>query len=132
LVSKSIEIQIGKIGLCSFKSGYYSYVGSAIYAQNRLQEIIHSKTNRPDLLLKRVLRHAKPMIDKRRHWHIDYLLENEGVILERIICIPSIIREECLIAQQIRELAQDQILGFGCSDCECPSHLFYFGTIFPF
>jgi Uri superfamily endonuclease len=49
-------ISIGKKGKITFRKGYYVYVGSAL---NGLEQ--------------RIKRHLKS--NKRKHWHIDYLLE---------------------------------------------------------
>jgi Uri superfamily endonuclease len=69
---------------------------------------------------------------KKTHWHIDYFLAEESVLIKKVIMIPSIERIECAIARQIEEQAIGNIGGFGCSDCNCASHLFYFGEAVPF
>ena len=84
-------------------SGSYAYVGSALSG-----------------LEHRLARHLR--LDKKFHWHIDYLLNVAGIY--KIICAETAERKECTLAQILsRQLPA--INGFGCSDCRCPSHLFY-------
>jgi len=87
----------------TLKRGFYGYVGSAL---NGIE--------------KRVARHLTD--NKKFHWHIDYLLSLAVVRL--VVCAENDKPSECLIAHT---LSQDllQIIGFGCSDCTCRSHLFY-------
>ncbi|RLF60544.1 MAG: GIY-YIG nuclease family protein, partial [Thermoplasmata archaeon] len=59
-LKKEKEIEIGRLGRILFNKGYYAYVGSGL---NNLE--------------KRVGRHLRK--NKKKKWHIDYLLE-EGKI----------------------------------------------------
>jgi len=103
------RIEVGKLGLVAFDTGIYTYVGSAFG---------------PGGLAARVGHHLRTR--KRCHWHIDYL---------RRICrvsavwytIDSVRREHewAQILAGIRG-AKVPIIGFGSSDCRCPSHLAYF------
>ena len=102
-VENDREIEFRKLGKIRFKKGFYAYVGSAL---NGIEA--------------RVKRHLRK--EKRLWWHIDYLL-SEAVIRE-VICVESDRREECSIARNL-EKQFDSIKGFGCSDCKCPSHLFF-------
>ncbi len=97
------EISIGSLGCVRFRKGFYAYVGSAMGG-----------------IESRMLRHLRT--SKKRYWHIDYLLK-DGKIIE-IMCISSDRKEECIIADKFR-LRHVFVPGFGCSDCCCPSHLFY-------
>ena len=104
-ITKTISFSVGALGLLTFDSGLYAYVGSA---QNNL-----------DL---RVKRHKSSM--KHLFWHIDYLLNNEEA---KIICVyfaQGDKTKECKIALLLHKNA-DPIAGFGCSDCHCESHLFH-------
>lgn len=96
-------IQIGKLGEIEFKKGYYIYVGSAL---NGLEQ--------------RIKRHLR--LNKKIHWHIDYLLKKSKII--DVFYKENDTREECLIAKKLDEKLYS-ITGFGCSDCKCKSHLFY-------
>jgi len=96
-------IQIGKLGKIFFKKGYYAYIGSAL---NGLEQ--------------RINRHLRE--NKKTHWHIDYFLKHGKII--SVYYRENSIREECNIAKKIdKKLSSTP--GFGCSDCNCNSHLFY-------
>ncbi len=99
---KDQNIQIGKLGNIFFKKGFYAYVGSAL---NGLEQ--------------RINRHKRT--DKKLHWHIDYLLNKTDIV--DVFYKESEEKEECRIAKSFLNL--DSIKGFGCSDCNCESHLFY-------
>ena len=104
------EIQIGRWCQIDLEPGYYVYVGSAFG---------------PGGVQARVSRHCRRT--KPNRWHIDYLREfvsplgawysHETTRLEhrwaRILCDMS---------------GMSSIAGFGCSDCECHSHLFQSST----
>ena len=96
--------------------GYYCYIGSALKGR----------------LITRVRRHISPASSKKIHWHIDYLLTISDIKIIKLILNPSSFREECALAQTIKKLSTDEVLGFGSSDCNCNSHLFYFGENEPF
>ena len=93
-------IEVGKLGRIEFKEGYYLYVGSAKNS------------------LKRIERHFK--MDKKLHWHIDYLSLNSQVM--NAIIFNKL--QECEIADRLSKRFK-KIKNFGCSDCKCLSHLFY-------
>lgn len=97
------EIEVGRLGKIKFSKGYYAYVGSAL---NSIES--------------RVRRHLSR--DKKKFWHIDYLLEKAEI--RKIIYAQSKSRNECNIA---RELSKNlsSTAKFGSSDCSCRSHLFY-------
>jgi len=100
------RIKIGKLGEIDFKKGYYVYVGSAI---NSLES--------------RVKRHLSSA--KKIFWHIDYLLASKNSKIMDVIFTQNHKKWECKIAGDISGKG-DLIKGFGCSDCKCDSHLFYF------
>jgi len=102
-VKQSTTIQIGKKGIYRFPSGHYIYVGSAM---NGIDQRIH--------------RHMES--EKKHHWHIDYLTQHAQVLEAYIKVCP--IKEECRIASAFQQHCES-IPGFGCSDCQCTSHLFY-------
>lgn len=84
--------------------GAYTYVGSA---------------KGPGGLAARVGRHLAG--SQRRHWHIDYLLEEAGVV--GVLCFTSEI-DECRLASLMAAVpGAEAVEGFGCSDCRCRSHL---------
>lgn len=100
------DIRIGALGTLSFKQGWYIYAGSALGSGG----------------LSRVSRHIRFYRENYRNakWHVDYLME--AATLQKTICAETEERLECVLAQTI---GGDCVLRFGCSDCDCPSHLFY-------
>jgi len=96
-------ITTGNLKDIHFPRGYYAYVGSAMGG-----------------FKSRLSRHLQD--SKKRHWHIDYLLEKASV--NEIILCEIKERVECTIAQAL-SYQFDSIPGFGSSDCKCPSHLFF-------
>ena len=111
-IDEDIKVAIGSLGIILFKKGYYFYVGSAMGASG-------STT-----LINRVKRHILPPEKKKTHWHIDYLLQ-ENPLLIKIYLIPSSQRLECIIAQELLSISDGFIENFGSSDCNCVSHLVY-------
>ena len=103
-ISKTISVNCGALGLLTFPSGLYAYVGSA---QNNLEL--------------RVKRHQSSQ--KRLFWHIDHLLNNEAAKVIGVYYTKGSKAKECKIASLLEENA-GSIAGFGCSDCQCKSHLF--------
>lgn len=105
-VDGKMELKIGKLGKIKFKRGYYVYVGSAMNS-----------------LKSRIRRHLSE--DKKLHWHVDYLLKKAKI--RDVIYNESTRKIECELSEYISKKT-DGIKGFGCSDCECESHLYYFKT----
>ncbi len=97
-------MQVGALGKLTFKKGAYAYVGSA---QNNLE--------------KRVSRHLRR--EKRKFWHIDYLLGSNTVKVIAVFHKQADKTGECAVAKAIGE-KNEAVTGFGCSDCGCKSHLF--------
>ncbi|HDH81875.1 MAG TPA: GIY-YIG nuclease family protein [Thermoplasmatales archaeon] len=101
-LKKDDEIEVGRLGILNFKKGYYAYIGSAMGGLDG-----------------RIRRHLRK--DKKKHWHIDYLLEKSAV---RMVFFIEGERKECSIASHMK----DEFSGvphFGSSDCKCNTHLFY-------
>lgn len=98
-----IEVEVGALGDIGFHEGRYIYVGSA---QNGVE--------------KRVERHLRD--DKRKHWHIDHLLEEAQV--KEVMGYGEKKKGECRTAAILKEKFSP-VEDFGCSDCRCDSHLFY-------
>ena len=96
------NIDVGKLGTIEFSAGFYAYVGSAL---NGLEG--------------RIERHLR--MDKKVHWHIDYLLEVASV--EEVIYAETEERVECEMAENLVNF--DIVNRFGSSDCRCKSHLFF-------
>ncbi len=100
------KIQIGKLGNIEFKKGYYIYVGSALNS-----------------IKGRIERHLRN--EKKLFWHIDYLLNSPNSRIKDVIFEKSNDKWECEIVEEIAENGTP-VNKFGCSDCKCKSHLFYF------
>ncbi len=104
-LSTAQTTQVGKLGSIYFPNGYYVYVGSA--SRNLNARLKRHKSTRKTL-----------------HWHIDYLRSITHCKHALPIRTPQKI--ECLLAQKVSTLADSKVHKFGCTDCRCPSHLFYF------
>jgi sugar fermentation stimulation protein A len=102
-LKKKQTIQVGKLGKISFCKGFYIYVGSAM-------------TN----LSKRMERHRH--LRKRHHWYIDEL--RAAAEFHSALAIRSSRRLECDVAKALSRIAEWRIPGFGCTDCDCDTHLF--------
>jgi len=100
-------IEVGALGEISFDAGWYAYVGSALGPGG----------------FSRVERHRELAAGERatRHWHIDYLLGHPGAALPAVHQTPGV-DGECRVA---RALDGERVSDFGCSDCDCESHLVY-------
>lgn len=106
-MKKDSKIKIGrKLGKIEFRQGYYVYVGSAMNS-----------------LIARIERHLSD--DKKMHWHVDYLLKKAEI--SDVIYNQSKRKIECDLSRYISTQSEG-IKDFGCSDCECESHLYYFKT----
>jgi len=99
------RIRIGALGITDLKEGTYCYIGSAM---NGLDQ--------------RIGRHLSK--EKKIHWHIDHLTK---------ICLNIEAYEsaehgiaECELGKIVLENGGvGCVRGFGCSDCGCPTHLFF-------
>lgn len=99
-------LHIGALGNIDFRAGYYIYVGSALGSGG----------------LSRVSRHIRFYREHYRKpkWHIDYLTMH--AVLEKTYCTETEERLECELASAV---GGDCVPRFGCSDCDCTSHLYY-------
>lgn len=101
-------VKVGHWGELEARRGYYVYIGSAFG---------------PGGVRARVSRHCRE--DKPKRWHIDYLRAATQAMtawythdverLEHRWAQAMLKRGDCV-----------PIDGFGCSDCRCRSHLFFF------
>jgi sugar fermentation stimulation protein A len=98
------SIDVGRLGRFDFPPGNYVYCGSAL---NGLEG--------------RLRRHFS--LEKRRRWHIDYLLERGRAV--RAIVLPSDLRLECTLNRIVDRIpgSIEPARGFGSSDCRCRTHL---------
>lgn len=102
----SRRIAVGRRGVLDVRTGYYLYVGSAFG---------------PGGVSARVSRHCRET--RARHWHIDYLRE---VTTPVEVWYGFGSRDlEHRWAENLGAIYRVQAFsGFGCSDCDCESHLF--------
>jgi Uri superfamily endonuclease len=101
-------VTVGALGPVAFAAGWHIYVGSALGSGGleRLERHIVLSQNK----------------DKRPKWHVDYLS------VSRFFCLLSTVHaftEERLECRLAAALGGENIPGFGASDCDCSSHLFY-------
>lgn len=110
-VAKDLSLRVGSLDVLFFPSGKYIYVGSALRGLER-----------------RLERHMGLYMGLRSKvfWHIDYLLTEPSVMVEKIYIKLSDSRIECEVADSVSKVGR-AVRGFGCSDCRCPSHLFQVG-----
>ena len=103
------EISVGSYGRLRIVPGCYVYVGSA---------------HGPGGLAARVSRHQASA--KKLRWHIDYLRAATDVVAVWYTMDQN--RQECRWAEVMGGLrgAVVPMRGFGASDCDCRSHLFFF------
>jgi Uri superfamily endonuclease len=104
-VGGDINVDVGALGKTAFRKGLYAYVGSA---QTNLEQ--------------RINRHLRK--EKSKFWHIDYLLDNSAAKIVKVFFKEAGKAEECNTAKVIGERSEP-VAGFGCSDCNCKSHLFH-------
>jgi len=104
-VGKDVNVDVGALGKTAFTKGLYAYVGSA---QTNMEQ--------------RVKRHLRN--EKRKFWHIDYLLDNDATKIVKVFFKKASKTEECKTAKVIGKRGEP-ICGFGCSDCNCKSHLLH-------
>jgi Uri superfamily endonuclease len=108
LSTPGAHVRAGARGDLTFQSGWYVYVGSALGPGG----------------LSRALRHIRfSSSPGKPRWHIDYLLASPAFTLISVICARTLDKVECLLADALQG---EEIPGFGCSDCSCLSHLFYY------
>ena len=103
-VLSDFGVSVGALGKIRFKQGYYAYIGSAM---NSLE--------------KRIARHLKK--EKKKHWHIDYMLAKKQAKIASVFVKESKAKEECDVAKKVARIGK-AIECFGCSDCSCKAHLF--------
>jgi Uri superfamily endonuclease len=104
-------IEVGRLGPLPLQRGFYVYLGSA---------------RGPGGVRARLAHHQK--VSRRPHWHIDYL--RAATELRGIWCSYEQAGTEHQWAEAVKGLpgAQIPLAGFGSSDCDCESHLYFFET----
>ncbi|WP_226022454.1 GIY-YIG nuclease family protein [Halomicrobium salinisoli] len=100
-------LTVGALGEIEFPAGWYAYTGSALGPGG----------------FSRIDRHERVAAGEHdaRHWHVDYLLGDPDSRLDDVVRSPGA-DVECAVA---RAVDGDATPEFGCSDCDCDSHLAY-------
>jgi len=106
-LARSRTLTVGALGSIRFERGWYVYVGSARRG-----------------LARRLARHERRRNGKRLRWHIDFL--RVAARATRAFPLHTWLDLECRLAQDTKRISDGEVLGFGCSDCACQSHLFRF------
>lgn len=102
------RIRVGRLGSFSFPRGWYLYVGSAFGPGGVAARCNHHR---------RVSEHPR--------WHIDYL-RAQMALREIWFCHGPVRREHQWAAILAADPVFDEpVTGFGASDCNCVTHLFY-------
>jgi len=104
-LAEPATVAVGALGAVDFDAGWYAYVGSALGSGG----------------FSRVRRHRELAAGERetRHWHIDYLLGHPAASLDAVVASAGA-DIECAVAGV---LSGERVPEFGCSDCDCDSHL---------
>ena len=100
-------LTVGALGAIDVPAGWYAYTGSALGSGG----------------FARLDRHRAVAAGENdtRHWHVDYLLGDDATHVERVVTTPAAI--ECGVARRLVGATDRTIPNFGCSDCDCRSHL---------
>jgi Uri superfamily endonuclease len=106
------RLNVGALGEVSLQPGWYLYVGSARRGLDA-----------------RLRRHLRP--EKRRRWHIDYLLTGDALTVQEIWVGGQV--GECQLAGSLLSWPQVSIPQprLGASDCRCPAHFFGYDDDLP-
>ena len=102
-------IRVGRLGNLQLQPGFYVYIGSALGSGGVRGRLGHH------------MQHAE-----RPHWHIDYLRAKTTIVAVWFRYHRKSL--EHAWARRFAALpgASVPMAGFGSSDCDCESHLFYF------
>ncbi|MGD1996907.1 MAG: GIY-YIG nuclease family protein [Anaerolineae bacterium] len=111
-LERARRLSVGRLGCFRFPRGVYVYTGSA---------------QGPGGTRARIARHLRR--PKVLHWHVDYLRAHALPVL--VWLLEGDQRRECQWAGALQRMPRASIpaLGFGSSDCSCPSHLIRFPAL---
>ena len=106
--TRGCTVHVGALGDILFKPGWYIYVGSALGSGG----------------LKRLERHIRlsQSHGNIRKWHVDHLLTDPNFSLIYTISAATTVPLECEV---VRKISGPGVPGFGCSDCDCLTHLLF-------
>ena len=100
-------VEVGALGPLDVPAGWYAYTGSALGPGGFSRVDRHRAVAAGD--------------NDARHWHVDYLLGDDATTVDSVVTTTADI--ECAVARRLVDAVDDVVSDFGCSDCECPSHL---------
>src|SRR6056297_1895517 len=100
-------VEVGALGDVAFAAGWYAYTGSALGPGGFSRVERHRAVARGE--------------NDARHWHIDYLLGDDATSVDSVVTTPAAI--ECAVARRLVDTVGGAVPDFGCSDCDCSSHL---------
>ncbi len=102
-------IRIGQLGELQLQPGFYVYVGSAFG---------------PGGIRARLNHHLHP--SRPPHWHIDYLKAHANVAEVWCCYVRRSLEHQWARKLGMQLGASIPLTGFGSSDCNCESHLYFF------
>jgi sugar fermentation stimulation protein A len=126
-------IRVGALGAFKFPRGYYVYIGSALNGLSAriARHLANARRLDSQSQALKNLRgeRLRQWTEKKRFWHIDYLLEHARVI--DVWTHESSARLECEWARVALALPNAQIVAprFGASDCNCATHLVHLANL---
>jgi Uri superfamily endonuclease len=103
------SIQVGKLGMLRIQTGYYVYVGSAFGPGGLKARIAHHRS-----------------VSHRSRWHIDYLRAAAEIREVWYSYDPGAREHQWAETLAAAKESTMPFPGFGSSDCNCLSHLYYF------
>jgi Uri superfamily endonuclease len=110
-LARGQSISVGRLGSQDFRRGWYLYVGSAFG---------------PGGISARCNHHRR--VSARPRWHVDYL-RTTAPLRGIWFCHDLEPLEHRWAGVLVGEPgASAPVVGFGASDCDCPSHLYYLPT----
>jgi Uri superfamily endonuclease len=102
-----VRLSIGRLGVMTTRPGYYLYVGSAFG---------------PGGVQARIRHHAKRAAHP--HWHLDYLRMQADPVDAWCVFDAHLEHDWARLLMKDKDSAL-ALKGFGSSDCDCLTHLFY-------
>ena len=133
-----LDLEIGSKGIMHFKPGYYMYVGSA--KANLTKRIERHKRKRKKMhwhldyfrghcemiagLPIRTSGRPQAMTISAQERRKGKFSDDDSAARESADVDLTKIDVECALADAVRAIAEWNVPNFGCSDCDCNSHLF--------
>jgi endonuclease-3 len=100
-------VAVGALGDIEFPADWYAYTGSALGPGGFARVDRHRAVASGD--------------NDARHWHVDYLLGDDATSVGTVVTTAADV--ECAVARRLADAVGGGVPDFGCSDCDCRSHL---------